>query len=476
MSESVERERLGLRRALTLGVARQPIEVPDWLGVEKDSGSELLSLVAALGLRSRFDRPEPPARLTTIDVSHDPERMLPSSARTILKRLFAAKKTAPASAVALRILDALKDRGLALHPFDYRSLWHLVTIDDRSLDDNARDWLRRQQQDDVVIVLDDMSVDNWTDFPPAMRVDFVRDLRETDPRGARELLADAIVNDTAAVRGKLVEALFVGLGPDDVEFLESLSGDRAASVKKIAKALLARIDGTDEHRERLANAHEFLNVKSGGVIGRRKILEPKIPKGTAKGKIDSWMELTFGDVNPMQVANSLGLLPKQFAESLGNLKLRALFFVGAIDAGESELATLIAADFDVRDAYTLLNSHSAHLGMLSRQQREAIWPCFQKSMEASQVADGVYLLGQLYEVLRTPPPDELLEAPASPRRWKKWLNSGAEDSNVPELLISLSSGAERDAWRGRLEKLPPAITANATALADLFDAIETAST
>ncbi len=82
----------------------------------------------------------------------------------------------------------------------------------------------------------------------------------------------------------------------------------------------------------------------------------------------------------------------------------------------------------------------------------------------------------LYEVLRTPPPAELLEAPASPRRWKKWLNSGAEDSIVPELLISLSSGEQRNAWRGRLEKLPPSITANATALADLFDAIETAST
>ena len=460
-----------------MGAARNPIETPDWLKADKDSGNDLLSLIAALGLRNRFDRLSPPDKFAAIEVTHDPDRMLPASARAVLRRLYAAKKQALDTPITLRILDTLAEAELCLHPFDYRFLSALMAADETRLDENARDWLSRRRDDAVNTPFDDIDADNWTEFPPAARVDFLRQLRADDPAAARELCAAAIPNDAAAVRGKLVQALFVNLGRDDVEFLESIASDRAASVKKTAAALLARIDGTDEHRERRENAHQYLTVKGAGVIGRRRVIEPAVPKGTAKGKVAEWMEITFGDVNPMQVAGALGMPAKKFAEALGNPQLRALFFVGAVDAGETELATLIAAEFNARDAWAVLNAQREHLAALNREQREGIWTCLGQTLSQAPVAESTWLLAGLYEVLRTMPPADTVEALATPRRWKRWVTEAARDEDlvhagVAEVIVSFCASEQRAAWRERLGALPPALTSNATALADLFDTIE----
>lgn len=478
MTESVERERLGLRRALTMGASRNPIETPGWLKTEKDSGNDLLSLIAALGLRSRFDRLSAPDKFQSIEVSHDPERMPPAAARAVLRRLYAAKKQSLPTAISLRTLDALAEADLCLHPFDYRFLASLMSADQTRLDKNARGWLSRRRDDPEEVPLADIDADNWTDFPPAERVDFLRRLRGRDPAQARELCAGAIGNDAAAVRGRLIHTMLVGLGPDDVELLQSIASDRAASVRKIATSLLARIEGTDEHKQRLENAHELLTLKTVSVIGRRKVLAPKIPKGTAQGKIAEWMDLTFGDVNPMHVAQALGMSTKKFAEALGNEQLRALFFAGAIDAGETELATLIAAELDTHAAWMVINAQRAHLSALDRERREQIWLYLGSTLDRAPVVESAWLMAQLYEVLRTMPPADTVEALAAPRRWKRWVNEAVRDEDparagdVPGLIISFCPSEQRGAWRERFGALPPALTSDSTALADLFDSIE----
>src|SRR5690606_13874835 len=117
----IERDRAALRRALILGTSRRPIDVPAWLADDSAKAREL-ALVAALGLRTRFDRPAPPPRLGTAGFEHDPDRLLSDTARAALRRLYGAKRRAVPRSVSLRIVDALHARRISLHPFDYLAL------------------------------------------------------------------------------------------------------------------------------------------------------------------------------------------------------------------------------------------------------------------------------------------------------------------------------------------------------------------
>ena len=107
-----------------------------------------------------------------------------------------------------------------------------MKADPARLDPNAAAWLNADEHDAAAHELEVIDTENWLQFGPAERAGFLRGLRAKDPGAARELLAAAIGDDTAAVRGRLVDTLATGLGRDDIEFLQSLAEDRAASIKK----------------------------------------------------------------------------------------------------------------------------------------------------------------------------------------------------------------------------------------------------
>ena len=94
-----------MRRPLTLGAQRGPLEVPGWL--QREHGDDRLALVAALALRGRFDRPAPPEGYRQTNVVHDPERMPNATIRSLLRRLGRQQTSVLPTAVSLRILDVL---------------------------------------------------------------------------------------------------------------------------------------------------------------------------------------------------------------------------------------------------------------------------------------------------------------------------------------------------------------------------------
>lgn len=472
--QNVEQERLSLRRALIKGASREPLTVPAWLSPPGAEGN-VLSLIAALGLRIRFDRPTVPDQFETESVRHRPARLLGPQARRLLCRLFGSSKKKDLPETAMRLLDLFSELDLHLHPFDYPELKTLMNADVAMLDANARRWLLDGKGDEPVLSLDDIGDDNWTSFTPAVRERFLLERRASNPAEARELCAAALGDDAASVRGKLLATLSVGLSADDVEYLESFAKDRAASVKNIAGALLARIEGTAAHTERLESAHEQLDLKSGGIIGRKKMLMPRVPKGTAKSKVDTWIANTFADVNPADLASKLGLTPKVFAAAIGNQTLKNTMFQNAVNARAFEFATLIAAEFDHRDAWALAGP--GRFNSVDRNDRARLWECFERAVGTTSLIDACRLVDALYGTLRVPPPPKFIEALAAGKPWKQWTRAVAkdidlDDQSAPQTIMTFAHSFHRDEWRNRFSELPPGLTTNGLAIADLLDAVE----
>jgi hypothetical protein len=72
----------------------------------------------------------------------------------------------------------------------------------------------------------------------------LRQIRSSDPAKGRGWLEAVWKAEKANVRARLVAELSVGLGPDDVPFLESARGDRAQLVRAAAAELLIRVPGS----------------------------------------------------------------------------------------------------------------------------------------------------------------------------------------------------------------------------------------
>jgi hypothetical protein len=476
----LERARIGLRHTLILGTAQRPLEVPSWLAGDNPRAGRL-ALVAALGLRSRFDHPAPPPHLRRAGLKHEPERLMSREARAALRRVYGAKKRSVPRAVTLRVIDALAERGLCLHPFDFPALDEVLATNDAALDRNARLWRSLSSGGSDAVAPPDEIVDaNWTDLKPAERAAYLRRRRREDAAAARALLAGSFASETAAVRAQLLEAMAVALSADDVEFLRSLGTDRAESVRTLAQRLIARIPGTSELDERMGTAHERLELKSVGIIGRKKVLSPKLPKGLAEAKVDAWLADSFAGVSTTLLAERLKLKREAFVDALVDERLRALFFVNALALDEHETALAIAGSLEFVDAMRIAAVARDALGALDPQRRSSFWNAFMPALEAGTLDERCAFAGELYEILRVPPPSAVMDAAATAKPWKRWHDAITNDPNrdqpeVPELAVTLADRAQRAVWRERSSELAPATAATALALAELFDALDSQS-
>jgi hypothetical protein len=473
---SLERERIGLRHALILGLSQRPLDVPGWLAGDNARAGRL-ALVAALGLRSRFDHPAPPPHLQRAGLAHEPARLVSREARAALRRIYGVKKRVVLLPITLRIVDALAERDLRLHPFDYPALAQLLATNDAALDRNARLFQALARSGDNAVAAEDIDERNWTDFKAAERAAYLRGRRHADPKAARELLAAAIGSETAAVRGQLLEAMAVALSADDVEFLRSLGTDRADSVRTLARRLTARVAGTSEFEERMSTAHERLEVKSAGIIGRRKVLMAKLPKGLAETKVEAWLDDSFAGVSTTLLAKRLDLRLEQLVEALADERLRALFFANALALGELTTVRAIAATLETAEGRRIAAASRAALASLEPAHRAEMWDAFRPALAAASLEERCAFAAELYEILRVPPRSAAMSPTETARPWKRWLDAvqsapDAAQPEIPELLVAFADAADRDEWRARLADLSPALASTALALADLLDALD----
>jgi hypothetical protein len=272
-----------VKQAMLLGLARQPLGIPEPLqplvaaAPDRDA---VLTVLALAGQQQRFQRPArhdgvEPISEAARRMHEDPRPILPEAARRALLRLANGVEKSLADAVLSAAARRVAASGFRLHPFDLPQLIAHIKADARCLGLAERAYLALTVSSEAIAtptVLDnEITRENWTGFQKIHRIAFLRNERRKHAVAARALLQDVFKSEPANVRGDLLGALEVGLGVDDLPFLESLANDRADSVRTVAARLVAAVPGTPAFTARLSEAARCFvrsSLSVGGILNR----------------------------------------------------------------------------------------------------------------------------------------------------------------------------------------------------------------
>jgi hypothetical protein len=267
-----------IRQAFLLGLARQSLTPPSTFTALLPPGRDpALTLLALAGQYARFagaqSWPLDPVPEAALRLHQDPRPILPHGARRALARLGTSVEKGNAASILLFAVRRVDAAGCRLHPFDLPDLARHLKGDADSLGLAERAYLMltaTDSEDDGAqsLFFERITADNWLTFPRAHQRSFVANMRKSDPAAGRQLIEGVWKSEAAPVRAALLEALAVGLGPDDKPFLDTLAVDRADTVKRLAAHLLARMPSSEGFDARLAAAAACFAVPSkGGLAG-----------------------------------------------------------------------------------------------------------------------------------------------------------------------------------------------------------------
>lgn len=255
-----------LERALAIGTARAPLEMPSALAARAlEPGVDWRLCVLALrGQSLRFRRPVAPAWSEPLALPRPDRPLLSDRARRLLIR-FAASKPNPSAGIAIGA--ALDVRRVALHPFDlHRIAGWVPSVPRHRLDAFARAWLARRnaRSDAAWLPAEDPE---WETASLDERCTLLRTERLRDPVAALARIEQALAGESAAARARYVGVLRVHPSPADRPLLESLRADRAEAVRAAATELLGAIAGTPEHAARVESALALVVRREGAAAG-----------------------------------------------------------------------------------------------------------------------------------------------------------------------------------------------------------------
>lgn len=152
------------------------------------------------------------------------------------------------------------------------------------LDQRGR-WLARQRPDwawvpDALTGVEassaaaELTEDAWALLPSSARLPVLARVRADDPAVGRHLVESTWRSDSARDRAAHLDALRIGLGPDDEALLERALDDRAAGVRDVAASLLDALPQS-ARAQRMADRLRPL-IHARGI--RRRTLEIALPE------------------------------------------------------------------------------------------------------------------------------------------------------------------------------------------------------
>ena len=358
-----------LRQAMFLGLARQPLAIPGPLQALIAAApvrEPTLTVLALAGQRQRFERPAIGRSDNGIPevarhLHQDPRPLMPEPARRVLLRLANGAERSLADAVVRAAVRRVVRAGFRLHPFDLPRFIGHIKGDTACLGLSERAYLALadvpNKTDAPSLLYAEITTDNWTDFPKGHRVAFLREERRKDPAAARALLEAVFKSEPAAMRAELLAALDVGLRADDLPFLESLSLDRAESVRSVASRLSAMVPDTPAYASRLTEAGRcFVRSDSGvsGILKRVGLASPsqvvfKPPIATADQR--ALLAGLFEGFSPAEIAGAAGLLTAEIIGALPEgIVIEALCGRALSEGDDETVAQLIAQRLEVIEA------------------------------------------------------------------------------------------------------------------------------
>jgi hypothetical protein len=273
-----------------------------------------------------------------------------------------------------------------------------------------------------------------------------------------------------------LDALAEDLRADDRPFLDSATGDRAASVREQAEAMLARLPGTPQAARRLQDALSRIKVSRSGLLRGGDLLRIEFPATVPEASRIDWAMSTLGGVGLDDFARALGRSAEAIvAAAVDDEVLLKVVAVQAARARRYDLVTPLVQG-DPATGWSTIAWAGAGIGDAAAGQAlaaAAIRPELWREMPDHLVLDGVY------RALRAPLPEAsargLLAAPA----WRAWLDDMRERQSpiAAEWLataVTLMPAPLRAALRADLAPLDPHLTARALAALTLLDLIESA--
>ena len=430
-----------MRKSLALGLASAPLA---------SSALPVLTRLALLAAWQRCERPKAPALVPrTQTIESEAKNNLPDPVRREFTRLAAMSRKDAAGAIITGALDAIRGAGFNLHPFDYARLEDVLSPNAERLDAGARQWLKRVQPDKDLpeTLYDGPPVDesNLAQAGKRQKIAYVTERRKADPASGRALVERLFADEPAATRLDLLSTLVNSLSDEDKPFLDTLSLDRARTVRDKAQELLGFIPGTDMFAKRIERLKDDLEVKTEGLLRPRKILVYKPPANIrphelaeAQMKLISGLSLDVIATAFDETAASLIRLARG-SEKIGPLAM--LFLLKAAEEGQWTILESIPDLFEDDDGskgLALLQAGSAHLTGEARDHliRLAL------PVERWLMLPNTYVFFGLKEVLGGPLPEFVASALVFTELWSTVdlaSREGVADAIAPLVPVALST-------------------------------------
>jgi hypothetical protein len=373
-----------LRQALFLGVARQPLAISDpmqALLAATPAREPTLAVLALAGQRQRFQRPAMAHHVEGVPdaarrLHADQRPIVPDRVRRLLLRLAnGVDKTFAETAVCSAVRRVTRV-GFRVHPFDLPRLIGYIKSDASCLGLAERAYLAlgdvATKPEAPSLLHAEVTSENWAEFPKGHRVAFLREERRKDPAGARRLLEGVLKAEPAAARVDLLAALEAGLGVDDLPLLESLTTDRAESVRNLAARLIANVPGTPAYAQRLAEAAQCFargTSAAGGILGSAGlprsgavVLVP--PKRATQSERRAALASLLDGFSVAELAAAAALTVDEIAAALpadDDAVTTALFHRAVRDGDEETMARLRLSNADLPGLALSASLHSLAL-------------------------------------------------------------------------------------------------------------------
>ena len=211
------------------------------------------------------------------DLPHLALPTIPDSLRPLFRQ---ALRQAPGNdqLAALRLAER---RGFSAHPLDWMPAASSENVPD--LYAPWQDWVQSLDKEEKKGA-DELDEETWDSFYPAERRLLLKALRRQEPARALQLVTAKAGEEPAERRLALIETLTVGLGENDVPYLQSLAGDRSGKIRALAARLLARLHHKSKGltTEDLAELTAFFEVGNKGIFKRSKSIRAKPLKSPAQ--------------------------------------------------------------------------------------------------------------------------------------------------------------------------------------------------